>query len=106
MQPPRIDELITALEATPNIEQNTLSAVKRDTWAAMCGLTHGGYIQAEGRISATSIEVNYNEENIVLMVNRAASLTLLVLSGLPSLADDEHLAYLALDAWDTVFNKQ
>jgi hypothetical protein len=77
-EPPRINDLIHAIETLPGYEEGLLKATKKEAWGIMCGLTHGGSSQVASRSSATEIAGNYTDDQVRGILYWACSMTLLV----------------------------
>ena len=102
-EPPHINKLIANIEETPSHDSGELKQAKENTWATLCGYTHGGYYQVAHRNTATEITGDYNKKYIINLLNKSDSITLLSLSAIASLIDSEQLAIGALEQYDSVF---
>jgi len=102
-EPPKINKLISEIEATPNYVENTLKEMKKNAWSSLCGYTHGGFSQVINRTTATEVSNDYSSENIVNLINQSSSITLLTLAAIAALIDNEQFANNAILEYDEIF---
>jgi hypothetical protein len=91
-EPPRIVDLLEAIEKHEAYTAGTLSNFKADSWSAMCSYTHTGGLQIQRWQTETAIESNYPPEEICEVASVSASFALLSGIGIATLANDETLA--------------
>ncbi len=78
--------LIEEIERIDGFEEGVLSGTKLKSWKAMNSFTHSGFMQIARRNTASTIEPNYTEDEIVEAVNFAIAI------GLLSAIETAHLA--------------
>lgn len=103
-EPPKINILISAIEKTPGYPENSLTRMKENTWSTLCGYTHGSYYHVAYRNTATEIVSDYDEKNITKLLRKSCSITLLTVTAIAVLIDDEELANKLLSLYDDTFN--
>ncbi len=69
--------LISEIEKVNGYEVGTLSQAKKTSWKAMNSFTHSGFDQIVRRITESSIEPNYDEEEIQQCLNFSSRIGLL-----------------------------
>ena len=84
--------LIQEIENCDGFEEGILSAAKTENWIAMNSFTHSGYLQAVRRNKEETIEPNYNDEEIIELLNVANALGMLSALQLALLAGKKELA--------------
>jgi hypothetical protein len=102
-EPPKVDELILAIETLPGHEEGLLNATKQNVWKTMCGLTHGGTTQVASRNSATDITADYTDEQVRWLLSWACSLTLLVSIAFANLLSNNVMANELLSTYRKLF---
>lgn len=63
-EPPRIDQLLEAIEATPAFVEGTLGVLKRRHWNALCAYTHTGGLHVQRWNTAEAIEPAYDPSEV------------------------------------------
>ena len=86
-------ELIVEVETTEAFKEGVLSAIKKRSWKAMNSFTHSGYSQAVRRNTEDSIEPNYDEQEILEVLQFSSAIALLSCIEIASLANNVDLAY-------------
>jgi hypothetical protein len=86
-------ELIAEIEQTEAFKEGVLSAIKKRSWRAMNSFTHSGYSQAVRRNTEDSIEPNYEEQEILEVLQFSNAIALLTCIEIASLANNGDLAY-------------
>jgi hypothetical protein len=102
-EPPRIDELIQAIETVPDYEEGLLKSTKQKVWKIMCGYTHGGSVQVASRNSATEITGHYTDEQVRELIDLACSITLPVSVAFAQLLDNNTMANEFLSTYRRLF---
>lgn len=93
---PKFYELIQDLESQEEFSDRTLSTVKQKSWAAMNDYTHTGFAQVVRHQTATTIESNYEFEEICEVMDFGDSIGFLAAIACCSLADNNELAMTIL----------
>jgi len=91
-EPPRIGELIEAIEQVEPFEEQKLSAVKKSLWGKLNDYTHGGSIQVISRNRKDEISSNYNPEHMCGVLQSAATIAYSAGLEIAKVANDEGLA--------------
>lgn len=84
--------LIADLERCPPFAVGVLSTVKRRSWRAMNSYTHSGYLQLVRRNTATTIEANYTEDEVLEVLDAANVIGFWAAVAIADLAGDVALA--------------
>lgn len=82
---PKIDSLLTEIEANSGYDSKTLSAIKASAWKSMCSYTHTGGLQIQHWQTETSVEPKYDDvevEEVLAFVNLFACLSVIELVGI------------------------
>lgn len=95
--PPKIDELLAAVEQTPGFSEKVLSRVKAKGWDTMCAYTHTGGLHIQRWNTSDGIEPNYAPEEILEVLAFAEFVGVMSVLGMAELANDEELALLLLN---------
>lgn len=98
-EPPRIADLLEALEKTPAFQQQSLSRMKARTWKAMCAYTHTGGLHVQRWNTAEAVEPNYTVENVLEALRFADIIASLSVLGVVKFMDDAVLAQKILDRY-------
>jgi hypothetical protein len=89
--------LIEDIEKLEGFREGVLSAVKRASWSAMCGFTHTGFGQVARRNKERTIEPNYEETEILEMLEFSDAIGMMAAIEVARLANDTALAAAVLD---------
>lgn len=89
--------LVEDIEKLEGFSVGVLSAVKKNSWAAMCGFTHTGFGQVVRRNKESTIEPNYEEAEVLEMLAFADGIGLMAAVQIAHLANDNALAGALLD---------
>jgi len=87
--PLNFGEMLEVIEQHPDFGDKVLSQYKIEGWKAMNGYTHGGMHQIARRVKATSIEPNYQPEEIIEVLKASGLFALLALLQIGRLASNE-----------------
>lgn len=87
-EPPKIDLMLGALEATEAFKERRLTQIKKAHWRALCGYTHTGGIHVQRWNTADGIEANYSREELLEMLRFADIVASLAVLGVLALAND------------------
>jgi hypothetical protein len=98
-EPPKVDELLDALEETPSFAEKVLSRIKQRGWKAMCGYSHTGGLHVQRWNTDSGIESNFSRDEIIEVMRFADSIGTLAVVGLAHLAQDDDLAIRTFDAY-------
>ena len=101
--PPGIDQLIEAIEEQPAYSEKILSGLKARIWGALCGFTHGGYVQVSWRITPEEITSDFSEELLVSLLVTSCALSLQAYVAMAVLAKSEELATSVKEAHQEIF---
>lgn len=88
----KFHELVEEVEKVDGYREGTISTVKEAGWNAMNSFTHSGYAQIERRFGETSIEPNYDLEEIEEVIDFTNATGLLCCLEISFLANDEELS--------------
>lgn len=91
-EPPRIDELLTAVEQTPGFSEKVLSRVKAQGWKTMCAFTHTGSLHVQRWNTCDGIEPNYTPDEVLEALAFAEAMGALAVLGIAELRHDAELA--------------
>jgi hypothetical protein len=89
--------LIEEIERIEGFEVGVLSETKLKSWKAMNSYTHSGFMQIVRRNTASTIEPNYTEDEILEALNFANAVGLLSALEISHLASSEELANSILE---------
>ena len=95
--PPKIDDLLAAVEKTPGFSEQVLSRVKAKGWDTMCAYTHTGGLHIQRWNTSDGIEQNYSLEELLDVLAFAEFVGVMSVLGIAELANDEDLALRLLD---------
>ena len=84
--PLNFGQMIDAIEGHRDFADKVLSGVKKSTWTAMNGYTHGGMHQIARRIKGNSIEPNYEPEEVIEVLKASGFFALMALLQIARLA--------------------
>jgi hypothetical protein len=96
-EPPKIGNLLEALERTPGFTEQSLSQLKRSHWDAMCAYTHTGGLHVQRWNTAEAIEPAYDPSEVDEVLFLAEVVGSLAVLGVATLGQDESLCELVLD---------
>jgi hypothetical protein len=96
-EPPKLDELLRALEQTPAFDERVLSSLKRQHWSAMCAYTHTGGLHVQRWNTTQAIEATYDPGEIESVLYFAEIIASLSVIGFATVVSDEALAQAVLD---------
>jgi hypothetical protein len=96
-KPPGFGMLLERLEQTDGFKQQVLSAIKENAWSAMCAYTHTGGLHVQRWNTETSIEPNYEEDEIREVLSFAETVASLAVIGVAKLAEDVDTARKVLE---------
>lgn len=91
-EPPRIGQLIAALENTPAFDAGALSATKLKHWDTMCAYTHTGGLHIQRWVTAEAIEPSYTPKEIQEVLFFAELVSTMSALGIACLVNDDLLA--------------
>jgi len=96
-EPPKIDQLLAAVEQTPGFSERVLSRVKSQGWKTMCSYTHTGGLHIQRWNTAEGIESNYSPEEVLEVLVFAEGFAALSVLGVAELATDDEMALRILN---------
>lgn len=91
-EPPKINELLAAIEQTSGFSDKVLSRVKLQSWDLMCAYTHTGGLHIQRWNTSESIEPNYSPTEILEVLDFSEAFSLMSVLGIAELANDNELA--------------
>jgi|SRR5579862_7895476 len=91
-EPPRIDAMLSSLEATGTFQKGRLTQIKKRNWRTLCGYTHTGGIHVQRWNTADGIEASYSLTELLEMLRFADIVASLAVLGVLTLADDVEAA--------------
>jgi len=91
-EPPKIDQLLAAVEETPGFSEKVLSRIKGQVWKTMCAFTHTGGLHVQRWNTNDGIEPNYALEEVLEVLDLAEAVGALAVLGIAELADDVEMA--------------
>lgn len=89
--------LLEDMERLEAFSSGVLSAVKKSSWDALCGFTHTGFHQVVRRNKESSIEPNYEEAELLEVLNFADGIGIMAAVEIAHLASDDYLATALLE---------
>ena len=92
MEPPKIDDLLAALEKIPTFSEGRLSEIKKHNWRSMCAYTHTGSLQIQRWQTPDTLESNYSDEEVLEVLSFAEIIGAVSIVGLAALAEKEQIA--------------
>ena len=87
-EPPRIDDLLGALQKTEAFKEGRLAQIKKKNWRSLCAYTHTGGLHVQRWNTADGIEANYSLEELIEVLRFADIVATLSVLGVLSLAND------------------
>jgi hypothetical protein len=95
-EPPKINEILDAVEQTPGFSEKVLSKVKSQGWKTMCAYTHTGGLHVQRWNTSDSIEPNFSPQEVLEVLVFAEFIGTMSALGIAELGDDEDLALCLL----------
>lgn len=89
--------LVADVEKLEAFSVGVLSAVKKNAWSAMCSFTHTGFDQVVRRNKESTIEPNYEEVELLEVLDFADGIGLMSAVEIAHLANNKALAAALLD---------
>ena len=89
--------LVADLEKLDAFSSGVLSAITRRSWDALCGFTHSGFHQVVRNNTASHIEPNYEEAELLEVLNWADGIGLMAAVEIAHMASDDYLAVALLE---------
>lgn len=96
-EPPRINELLSAIEKTAGFIERVLSKIKQQNWEAMCGYTHTGGLHVQRWNTSGAIEPNYTSDEIEEILELTELIATMSALGLARIAGNDELALKILE---------
>jgi len=96
-EPPKIDDLLAAVEQTPGFSEKVLSRIKAQGWKTMCAFTHTGGLHIQRWNTSDGIEPNYTTDEILEVLGFAEAVGALAVLGIAELANDAEMAERVLN---------
>lgn len=84
--PLNFGQMIDAIESHKDFSDKVLSGLKKSTWTAMNGYTHGGMHQVARRLKGNTIEPNYEPEEVIEVLKASGFFALMALLQIARLA--------------------
>lgn len=95
--PPKIDQLLRALEKKDAFKEGRLSLIKKCTWKTMCAYTHTGGLHVQRWNTADGIEPNYSVYELLEVLRFADIIATLAVLGVLRIAEDQAAAETLLE---------
>lgn len=96
-EPPKIDDLLCAVERTPGFSEKILSQIKTQSWRAMCAYTHTGGLHIQRWNTEDGIEPNYSSEEVEEVLKFSEIISAMSVIGLAQLCNKDELALRVLE---------
>jgi len=84
-------KLIDALEQQPSFQNQFLSVIKDQAWKAMNSYTHGGTYQISRRLQDGYIESNFEDAELLEVIQFSGMMAVLTLNQIATLADRQDI---------------
>jgi len=94
---PKFNKLLEDIEKLEAHKDKVLSRMKDRSWKDLNSYTHSGYLQVIRRQTETSIEANYDDDEILEAVNFANAIGCLAAIAMCDLANNVELANTILE---------
>ena len=91
-EPPSPRKMISEIEAEDDVFSSGLSELKEKIWGALCGFTHGGYVQVSWRITGNEITSDFDEEQIMMTLDISNWISYKTLLAISVLSQNEEMA--------------
>ena len=104
-EPPKMSQLIEALEKKPAFSEQVLSGLKRQHWKAMCAYTHTGALQVQRWNTPDAIEPNYDPKEIDEVLFFSEWIASLSVIAFATMASDDQLASAVLEEFKARANE-
>ena len=96
-EPPKIDDLLSAVEKTPGFSEKILSKIKTQSWRAMCAYTHTGGLHIQRWNTEGGIEPNYSSDEVEEVLKFSEIISAMSVIGLAQLCNKDDLALRVLE---------
>lgn len=100
---PKFSELVDDVEKLESQKEKFISKIVGKSWNAMNGYTHTGIHQITKRLTGTSIEPNYDDDEIRGVVDFANALGCLAAMAICDLTNNKDVASAILDKLESDF---
>ena len=104
-EPPKIDTLLAAIEATPDYGTGILAKLKGGLWRKLCDYTHGGITQVKGRTKRDEISNNLDPAYVALVLDASVLLAWVAATTLVLQTDGQSRAKYLADLYGELFPK-
>lgn len=95
-EPPRIRELIEAVEEAAGCSEGYFSDIRQRFWGSMCGYTHTGGLHVQRWNTADAVEPAYAPQEVLEVLRFAELIAACSVIGLANLIGDDTLAQQVL----------
>lgn len=95
-EPPKIGDLLAAIEGTPGFSEKALSGIKSQSWKAMCAYPHTGGLHIQRRNTSEAIEPTYAPGEVEEVLRFAEFIAVMSVAGIARLAGNDALGLKAL----------
>ena len=102
---PKFSDLIAAVESVEGFEGGVFSTLKAEAWTAMNSFTHTGYSQVVRFQTETTIESNFDKEEVVEVVRVVNCFGWMAAIGICAVASNNALAAKILDQGKRFFEE-
>ena len=91
VSPPSPGDMIEALEQHDFYKSGSLSALKAKAWNGLCSYTHAGGLHVTCRLSATEIVQNYDQEELIEMLELSNLVALIATCEIAEIARNDSI---------------
>lgn len=96
-EPPKINDLLAAIEQTPSFSGKVLSHIKSENWKAMCAYAHTGGLHVQRWITSEGVEPNYEPDEVEEVLRFAELIAALSVIAIAQLTNNDVLAQRVLE---------
>ncbi|QYY33602.1 hypothetical protein K2O51_31755 (plasmid) [Cupriavidus pinatubonensis] len=104
-EPPRINDLIAALEADGGFEPDSLKRSKAAAYSQLCDYTHGGAAQIKARIKTNQIVATYERNDLAGLIHASTDLSYLACIEFAKIAGNADLAGSLTQAHQKIYQR-
>lgn len=104
-EPPKINELISAIEKHDDYAHGVLKEQKNLIWGVLNDFTHGGSIQARLRITSNEIKPNYEPETIQWLLDKSFDLSFIAAIEIGLISKNNELIHSLKNQYSLVRNE-
>lgn len=101
-EPPRLDELLTAIDSHWLFVETPISSFKTDNYKRLCAFTHTGGQQVMRWNHDSGIEPDYHIDDVMQVITTSEKFSLLSLLGIASMGDEPEIALAAIREFERI----